>query len=391
MKRTPRFTLIAILATFLASCGSADETTTGPALPLESSNTFIALASATGKVVPAEWATLSIASGGIVAELEHENAQVSRGDVLLVLDGGEAASAAVAAASLDLVLAEQALQALTENAVLSSAEAQQAVADARDAVRDAERVINNLEFGSKQTDIDQAFANLVLAEDKLDDAREDYEPYANKPETNLERARYLSLLAQSQADYDDAVRLYNNLRGDANEIDLDQALADLAVAQAQLEVANADLEDRADGPDPDLAEQAIARVENAQAQLAAAQAAFDDLALEAPFDGTVSAVYVRISEWVTPGQPVILIGDLNQLQVETTDLNEIDVARISIGNAATITFDALPDVVVNGTVSSISTKATEGTGVNYKVIIELETIPSGLRWDMTAFVDIETE
>ncbi|NOH10630.1 MAG: HlyD family efflux transporter periplasmic adaptor subunit [Chloroflexi bacterium] len=391
MKQTTRFTLIAIIALLLAACGGAAEATTEAPDPTEASVPFIALASATGKVVPAEWATLSIASGGIIAELAEENAQVSEGDVLLVLDGGEAASAAIAAATVELVQAEQALEELNDNATLSTAEAEQAVADARDAVRDAERVINNLEFGSKQTDIDQAFANLVLAKDDLDDAREDYEPYSDKPETNLERARYLSLLAQAQADYDDAVRLYNNLTGVANEIDLDQAIADLAVAQAQLENAQQNLEDRVDGPDPDLAEQAIARVENAQAQLTAAEAAFDDLTLEAPFDGTVSEVYVRISEWVNPGQAVILVGDLDNLQVETTDLNEIDVARISVGNPATVTFDALPNVVVNGTVVSISPKASEGTGVNFKVVIELDEIPAGLRWDMTAFVDIETD
>jgi hypothetical protein len=30
-----------------------------------------------------------------------------------------------------------------------------------------------------------------------------------------------------------------------------------------------------------------------------------------------------------------------------------------------------------------------GAGVNYTVIIDLEQVPSALRWGMTAFVDIE--
>jgi hypothetical protein len=89
--------------------------------------------------------------------------------------------------------------------------------------------------------------------------------------------------------------------------------------------------------------------------------------------------------------PVIVIGNLSELQVETTDLNEIDVARISMGAAATITFDALPDVVVEGTVARIATRATAGTGVNYTVVIALDEIPEGLLWDMTAFVDIEVD
>ena len=85
------------------------------------------------------------------------------------------------------------------------------------------------------------------------------------------------------------------------------------------------------------------------------------------------------------------MADLDHLRVETTDLNEIDVARIQIGDKAQVTFDALPDLVVEGTVVSIAPKAAEGSGVNYPVIVELSEIPAELRWGMTAFVDIELE
>jgi multidrug resistance efflux pump len=281
------------------------------------------------------------------------------------------------------------LETLQETATLTAAQTAQMVADARDAVRDAQQRVNNLNFGSKQTDIDQAFANLVLAEDRLDKARDNFEPYENKAEDNLVRAALLSALAQAQSNYDAAQRLYNNLTGAANDIDLSQAEADLAYAQALLVKLENDYADQQDGPDPDTLALAQARLENAIAQVAAAQAALDDLSLTAPFDGTVSIIYVRQSEWVNPGQPILLIGDLQNLQIETTDLNEIDVARISVGNRATITFDALPDSAVEGTVVRIGTKAASGSSVNYTVIIEMDEIPAGLLWDMTAFIDIE--
>jgi len=85
---------------------------------------------------------------------------------------------------------------------------------------------------------------------------------------------------------------------------------------------------------------------------------------------------------------VATLADLGHLRVETTDLNEIDAARVAVGASASVTFDALPGVEVGGVVKSIAPKAAEGSGVNYTAIIELDEIPALLRWGMTAFVDI---
>jgi hypothetical protein len=67
------------------------------------------------------------------------------------------------------------------------------------------------------------------------------------------------------------------------------------------------------------------------------------------------------------------------------------VARVSIGDTAIITFDALADVVVEGTVVRIASKASEGSGVNYTAVIILDELPDDILWGMTAFVDIEVE
>jgi hypothetical protein len=42
-------------------------------------------------------------------------------------------------------------------------------------------------------------------------------------------------------------------------------------------------------------------------------------------------------------------------------------------------------------VVQIAPKSSEGAGVNYTVIVELDRIPDALMWGMTAFVDIQTE
>ena len=166
---------------------------------------------------------------------------------------------------------------------------------------------------------------------------------------------------------------------------------EVALLEAQIEKGYRDHETYRVGPDPDDVALAEAQIANAENQLAAAQAILADLELVAPFAGVVSEVYIHTSEWVAPGLPVLLLADLENLQVETTDLGEIDVAQIVVGDTAIVTFDALPELVLEGTVVSIAPKAAPGSGVNYPVILKLNEIPADLRWGMTAFVDIELE
>ena len=163
------------------------------------------------------------------------------------------------------------------------------------------------------------------------------------------------------------------------------------MAKANLSRAIDDLESWSNGPSPSELAVADARLKNGEAALRAARARLDDLELRAPFKGKVTDVNVRMGEWITIGQPILLIGDLDYLQIETTDLNEIDAARVKIGNPVRITFDALPGVEVNGIVEDIALKSSEGTGVNYTAVIGMEEVPNDLRWGMTAFVDIRVE
>jgi HlyD family secretion protein len=294
----------------------------------------------------------------------------------------EQRQAAVAAAQLELISAHQSLQTLHEDADLARAKALQNVADARKMVRDAERRVNNLESAAKQTDIDQAKANVVLLKKQLEDAREDYEPYANKPEDNLARATYLSKLAQVQAAYDDAVRHLNNLQGPANEIDLARAKADLEMASAGLADAQREYQKLQNGPDPDELALAQARVKNAeanlvlseadtrqqqldsaQAQVTSAQAAvgviqaqLDELVVLAPTDGTVLTRIVEPGEVIQPGMTAMTIGQLNQLTVKVY-IPEDRYGQIDLGDHAQVTTDSFPGEAFDGTVKRIAQQA----------------------------------
>lgn len=359
----------------------------GPdSFPLDSASVI-----ASGVVAPARQAQVAAAMAGSVSSVEVAvGDRVQAGQVLVNLAGSEKLQAAVESARFELLSAQQALADLSKDMDVRQAAALKMIADYQQTVHDAERYLQNIQTLAEQVDIDAAYANMILARDKLDKAREDYEPYENKPETNVVRAGLLSKLAQAQKDYDARVRLYNNLTGTASQIDLDQAKADLATAQAQLAKSQRDYEILQQGPDPDAVRLAEARQATAQAQLAAAEAALKDMEIKSPFDGTITRLDIQANEWVTPGQPVITVSDLQNLRVETTDLSERDVPQIAIGQAVNIKIDALAQDMT-GTVLEIAPLAdTLGGDVVYKTTIQLDTPPAGLRAGMSVEVQFST-
>jgi HlyD family secretion protein len=344
-----------------------------------------------GKVVPLEFVNLSFNMAGTVAEvLVEEGQQIEAGQVIASLDQHERFASAVSGAELELINARQALDDLGENSDVSSAAALQTVADARDAVRDAERYLRNLQEGSPETDIDSARADVVILKDQLDKAEDDFDPYEGKPEDNLKRATYLSKVADARERYNNAVRLLNNMEGTPNEIDLAVAEANLLLAEARLALAESDYEDLQSGIDPDLLEAAQARLNAAESALEASQAALADAELVAPFGGTVVKLDLKEGEQVVPGKLAVVLADFSQWKVETQDLNEMEVPRVAVGQPVTITPDALPELALAGTVESISQIYEEKFGdITYTARIVLEETDPRLRWGMTVSAQFE--
>jgi HlyD family secretion protein len=161
------------------------------------------------------------------------------------------------------------------------------------------------------------------------------------------------------------------------------------VAEAQVTLAEAQLAQLVAAPSE--VEVAIAQtaVAQARAALAAAQIELERRVVRAPFSGTVGAVHIRPGEVASPGLPLLTLGDLSTLRVEVTDLDEIDVGLVAVGQQAVVTFDALPDRTFTGEVIRIAPMASPtGGGVNYPTLLVISDLDPQLRWGMTAFVDI---
>ncbi len=174
------------------------------------------------------------------------------------------------------------------------------------------------------------------------------------------------------------------------------ASADVSRAEAAVERARAQLDLLPDDAAPAQTEAAQAELRLAQAELevarstlAEAQIALRQTELRAPFPGTVVSVEIADGEQATAGDVVMTIADTSGWFLETRDLGELDVVRISVGDAATITFDALPGVELGGTVARIQVRGTaEQGGVRFGVLVRPDRHLGNLRWNMSATVRI---
>jgi len=133
-------------------------------------------------------------------------------------------------------------------------------------------------------------------------------------------------------------------------------------------------------------ERAVAAVASAKASLAVAQAnarnaqvAVDYTQIRAPFDGIILSKSANVGDLVTPFSSaadskgaVVTMADMTTLEVEA-DVSESSLSKISVGQPAEITLDALPDARFRGTVARIvptvdRAKATVMTKVRFDAI-----------------------
>jgi HlyD family secretion protein len=328
----------------------------------------------------------------------------ARANVLVV-------QAQVAAAEADLGRAQTGV---------STAQAQQAIAQA--GVKVAQAELSRAQAGAALQEIAVARAALDKARAAVRLAQAEYDRTSgdgNTPQALALEQATLDL-QMAQAEYDqlvagprqaDLAPLQANVEAAKAQVALSQtqvaqaqdlvAQAETAIAQAkaaqeaaQAQVAQAQaavdrLRASPTAEEVAVAEAAVARAREA---LTTAQAMLGQAILVAPFDGTVGLIQVRQGEEVMPGQAVLVFGDLTTLQVETTDLDEIDVARVQPGQRVDLTFDSLPDRVLGGRVVHIAPMSTPGqAATTYRVVIEFEETDPALRWGMTAFADIRVE
>lgn len=175
-------------------------------------------------------------------------------------------------------------------------------------------------------------------------------------------------------------------------VQLDTAILDAQVIEAEFNVQA--LQSQLDKLTRNIATErdrdiARANLEAGKAKLDSIKAQLANTTLITPISGTVTAVDISVGETATPGRILITVADISAFRVETTDLSEVDVPQVKIGQTATVYIEAL-DREITGKVIEIDQQSqTIGGDVVFKVTIELDEQPVGLRWGMSAEVTLE--
>ena len=346
---------------------------------------------------PARWTDLTFERTGTVRDV--------------FVTPGDRVEAGTLLAALDSTMAELAVQeagyvldgALAELSLLELGPHPEEVAAARADLEDAEAALaaagarrDEVAGGGIDADIASAQAAVSAAEAEWLIARDDRDDLYRRTDEDRKKDRE----KREQADY--VFRAASEgLRGAQTQLDaqrstagerLREAQAAVSVAAARRDVVSATLALLQVGsPDWEIAA-AEAEVAQARAALSEAHEVLDSLSLRAPFAGTITNVDVEPGALVEPGQTVVTLATTRKLEVHTIDLTELDVARIRPGQLAEVTADVRPDTKLRGRVVRIGLRSVDYLGdVTYPVIIELTDAAAGLRWGMTALVEITVD
>jgi multidrug resistance efflux pump len=184
---------------------------------------------------------------------------------------------------------------------------------------------------------------------------------------------------------------YTFFKGPASRDMILEAENDLALHQAELDMAQHDHDLLKDGPDAEQLPVLEARLNAARANVAAAEAAMELYELRAPFSGELLSIDLAVGETALPMMPVAFVADTTRWIVKTKDLAEIDVANVSLGDSATVKLDAFANEEFPGNVTEINPVGIEYLGdMTYKVTITLDESDPRFLWNMTATVTVNT-
>lgn len=133
-----------------------------------------------------------------------------------------------------------------------------------------------------------------------------------------------------------------------------------------------------------------ALVKQGEARIKFLQEQIQECVLKTPISGQIVKINKKVGEIVQIAEPVITILPAKPFQLEV-DIYEEDIVKIKLGNEVKIKLTAFPSENLKGKVVFIDpeTRIKEGI-VYYKVTIDFEKIPEGIRPGMTADVSIKT-
>lgn len=395
-------------------CGNTPQSATAPTASPAANAASLDTVAAEGVVTPFKNANLAFqASGRVLKVLVAEGDTVTAGQELASLDTVDL-QLAVQRAEAGLKLAQAQLDKAKNGAraeEVALAEAEVAIAKgnlsaARAVLASTQATLDKISAGPTDLELQIAEKQIELAKNQLWGSQgqrdvigsqvEAYPPRASAVEFEAARAAVSVSEAQvaiAQLQMEQVKQGASKYDVSAAKAQVQQGNAGVQTAQAQLVQAEANLALVKAGSRPEDIAAAEANVTEAQSALSQAQNALSNAVLKAPFDGTIGKVVAQEGELVSPQLAAVRLGNLSRWRVETSDLSEADISQVKVGQKATVTVDALQGVTLNGSVIRVASLATDQRGDKvYTVTIDLDGGQDpGLRWGMSAFVEIQVK
>lgn len=155
--------------------------------------------------------------------------------------------------------------------------------------------------------------------------------------------------------------------------------------------AENDLEITLSGTDAERIRAQEAAVKQAQARVTQAYADVSQTIITAPFTGKITLVDAKKGQYTSPSTPVILMISDSTFEIEAK-IPEVDVARVSVGNKASVWIEAFgKETMFDAVVTKIDPAETVADGVStYKATLQFVKKDDRIKSGMTANIDIIT-
>lgn len=184
---------------------------------------------------------------------------------------------------------------------------------------------------------------------------------------------------QAHDSFENSAMSLQRAKASLEKLKLGADASQIASAEEQVkerQQAIADLRQPMEDIDAKIAENGIAQrksaLQSARDRLADAQKTLNDYSVRAPFDGVIAKVNVQANDTLSQGTSAFTI--ITNSKIAVMSLNEVDVAKVKVGQKATLSFDAVDDLTITGEVAEVATIGTTSQGVvNYDIKILFDT------------------
>ncbi|MDP2950983.1 MAG: efflux RND transporter periplasmic adaptor subunit [bacterium] len=166
----------------------------------------------------------------------------------------------------------------------------------------------------------------------------------------------------------------------------------ISTAQNTLATAQDELALKLAGSTEEQIQAQTAKVNSAVANIKSIEAKIEKTIMRSPFSGIITKISARGGEVVSANAPLVSVISKAKFEIET-NIPEVDIAKIKIGDIASITLDAYPaSDIFSAVVSQIDLSETLIEGVStYKTVLQFTNKDERIRSGMTANLNILTK